>query len=131
MGKRVIIKGADFSANGIKIPNVMDLTGSDCTVEQCGLYALTGQLTDDPTTYAAWSTSDFINIESASTLKFKKCGNASSFGIAFYSSSETSDYISGVVYNTNLVGTTISVPHTAKYLRFCCYTGWEVELELK
>ena len=125
MGKRIIIKGADFSENGIHLPN--SLTDKDCTIEKCGVYALTGELTNDPETYSAWNTSDFIDISGFTKLTFVKCGTAVNFGVAFYD--ESKQYISGVIYASQ-TGTTISIPSSAKYLRFSDYSEWDVELAL-
>ena len=118
MGKRIIIKGADFSENGFYLPNVLRLTEQECTVDSHGIVASSGELSSEN---QAWKASDFIDIKDLSTLTFTNVNEAANFGLSFYSSSNVSGFISGVAYRSTLVGTTINIPSDAKYMRFCSY----------
>lgn len=117
MGKKIIVKGADFSANGFRFSDVLTLTEEDCTIENKGLYAESGELSND--SFTAWKSSDFIDIEDLSLLTFISVSPAVSFGLSFYSTNNVSGFISGIKYATVVAGTTIDLPANAKYIRFC------------
>ena len=119
MGKRIIVKGADFSENGFQLPNVLVLTEQNCVNNNCGVMYQTGELSE--ATFDAWKASDLINIEGLSTLTFTSVYQGTNFGLAFFSTDNVSGYISGIRY-TNQIGSTVDIPEGAKYIRFCSYT---------
>lgn len=117
MGRRIILKGVDFSKNGIYEPIGVDIDGSVCTILSSGINANTGELiTSD--TYKDWIASDFVDISSYKFIFKIYSTKASSFGLAFYDADDK--YISGLVYTT-LKNETIKIPQKAKSIRFCAY----------
>jgi hypothetical protein len=128
MGKRIIIKGADFSVNGFVSPNVLILDDTLCINKGCGVLYQSGELSDD--TYPTWSASDLVNIEGLSTLTFTSVYEGTNFGLAFFSSNDINSYISGIRYDKQ-VGTMIDIPDGAKYIRFCSYNIHKTILTLQ
>lgn len=104
-------------SNLVTFSNIEDIYDSaidksSLTIETYGIKATTGELVSG---YSKWSSSDYINIASFSTLTLLTTNDASSFGIAFYDSEKA--YVSGVIYDINVYETIDISNYT--YLRFC------------
>lgn len=129
MGKRLVIKGADFSENGIYVPNEKELNSDLCTIANSGINYTNGELVTGDT-YHVWYASDFVEIEDSSTLTIIQAPNANSFGLAFYSSNKT--FISGIGYGeVYQTGGIFSIPANAEYIRYCHNsTGIQIQMIL-
>lgn len=110
------------SENTESIEKIKPLTkgktvGSDIlTIDGYGINYLTGKLSQ----YSNWHASEYIHIQSGSTLKIKGAPGTN-FGLAFYSSNNELSYISGTnTYNKNDY-TDVDVPENANYFRVGCY----------
>lgn len=116
MGRRLIIKDADFSANGIYLPAGEIYDWTDCPLTNSGINSATGELITD-STYKDWVASNYIEVGDNEVLVLLSAPGAQSFGLAFYD--ESKNFISGVPYKGNASGGTFSIPSNAYYIRFC------------
>lgn len=111
MGKVLIIKGADFSVNGI---NHIDLDDSACTIFGEGIVYYTGLAVANDT----FKRSDFIDIKGFEIIRLTYPKSTATFGIAFYSQANEDSYISGIKYDFQSDESYI-IPTNASYARFC------------
>lgn len=89
-------------------------SNSICTNASLGVVASTGLLSSR----SSWFASDYIPVAPGSQFIWKQ-NSASTYGIAFYSSPNEEDYISGIVNDGNEQSTI--VPLNAHYFRCCDY----------
>lgn len=131
MGKSLIIKNADFSRVFISVSkqDISSMFTWEDNYAIVGTGNLLGQKTTDPydPNYNLFCASNYVNISKFATLTFTALCRASAnakIGLAFYSSTNESSVISGVVYN-NDENTyrikTITIPFGAVYIRTTFY----------
>jgi hypothetical protein len=116
MGKKLVIKGADFSNNAVPIV-IIDVTTeytiADLPNSEYGIKATTGVLTP----FENWKASDFVELSESNTIVLTTSTTAGTFGLAFYSANNESSYISGVI-SASHVDAELTIPTNTKYVRF-------------